>query len=44
LILATFDYRERHKERTAAMLGISLKTLYNRLKEYRADPTQPAAE
>ena len=25
------------KERTAAMLGISLKTLYNRLKAYEAD-------
>jgi len=42
LILATFAHCERHKERTAAMLGISLKTLYNRLKEYRADPAQPS--
>jgi DNA-binding NtrC family response regulator len=35
LILATFDYCGQHKERTAALLGISMKTLYNRLKEYR---------
>ena len=34
LILATFAHCERHKERTAATLGISMKTLYNRLKEY----------
>jgi len=32
--LATLDHLGRHKERTAATLGISLKTLYNRLKEY----------
>jgi DNA-binding NtrC family response regulator len=36
LILATFASFDRHKERTAAALGISLKTLYNRLKEYQA--------
>ncbi|MEJ8814487.1 sigma-54 dependent transcriptional regulator [Variovorax ureilyticus] len=35
LILATFEYCGHHKERTAALLGISMKTLYNRLKEYR---------
>ena len=35
LILATFEYCGQHKERTAALLGISMKTLYNRLKEYR---------
>jgi two-component system response regulator AtoC len=45
--LATLDHLGRHKERTAATLGISLKTLYNRLKEYAAsgdaDPlTEPA--
>ncbi|MBT2322331.1 sigma-54-dependent Fis family transcriptional regulator [Variovorax paradoxus] len=34
-ILATFDYCGQHKERTAALLGISMKTLYNRLKEYK---------
>ncbi|HZE90403.1 MAG TPA: sigma-54 dependent transcriptional regulator [Rhizobacter sp.] len=32
--LATLEYMGRHKEKTAATLGISLKTLYNRLKEY----------
>ncbi len=36
LILATFAHYDQHKERTAAVLGISLKTLYNRLKEYGA--------
>jgi DNA-binding NtrC family response regulator len=34
LILATFEHCGRNKERTAAALGISLKTLYNRLKEF----------
>lgn len=37
LILATLQHFNNHKERTAAVLGISLKTLYNRLKEYSAD-------
>jgi two-component system response regulator AtoC len=34
VILATLEHYGHHKERTAAALGISLKTLYNRLKEY----------
>ncbi len=34
LIQATLQYFNNHKERTAAVLGVSLKTLYNRLKEY----------
>ena len=34
VILATLRHYKHHKERTAAALGISLKTLYNRLKEY----------
>jgi DNA-binding NtrC family response regulator len=34
LILATFAHCGHNKERTAAALGISLKTLYNRLKEF----------
>jgi two-component system, NtrC family, response regulator AtoC len=34
LILATLQYYNNHKERAAAALGISLKTLYNRLKDY----------
>ncbi len=37
LTLATLRHFNHHKERTAAVLGISLKTLYNRLKEYAAD-------
>jgi two-component system response regulator AtoC len=32
----------RHKEKTAATLGISLKTLYNRLKEYSSGEDDPA--
>jgi DNA-binding NtrC family response regulator len=34
VILATLEHYGHQKERTAAALGISLKTLYNRLKEY----------
>ena len=34
VILATLKHYGHHKERTAAALGVSLKTLYNRLKEY----------
>ena len=37
LIEATLEACDGHKERTAARLGVSLKTLYNRLKEYSAD-------
>jgi len=33
-IVATYLHCDRHKERAAAVLGISLKTLYNRLKAY----------
>ena len=36
LILATLEHFGHHKERTAGALGVSLKTLYNRLKEYGA--------
>ncbi|RYZ11585.1 MAG: sigma-54-dependent Fis family transcriptional regulator [Comamonadaceae bacterium] len=35
VILATFEHCAGHKERTAAVLGISMKTLYNRLKDYQ---------
>jgi two-component system, NtrC family, response regulator AtoC len=38
--LATLEYFGRHKEKTAATLGVSLKTLYNRLKEYSTVPVQ----
>jgi DNA-binding NtrC family response regulator len=34
MILATLEHFGHQKERTAAALGVSLKTLYNRLKEY----------
>ncbi len=39
--LATLEHLGRHKEKTAATLGISLKTLYNRLKEYSASGDEP---
>jgi DNA-binding NtrC family response regulator len=41
LIHATLKQCKHQKERTAAILGISLKTLYNRLKEYAADDVSP---
>jgi two-component system, NtrC family, response regulator AtoC len=34
LIRATLKHYDDHKERTAAVLGLSLKTLYNRLRNY----------
>lgn len=37
LILATLDHHRGDKPQTAEALGISLKTLYNRLKQYGAD-------
>ncbi len=40
--LATLEYFGRHKEKTAATLGVSLKTLYNRLKEYSTVPISEA--
>ncbi|MGZ9030899.1 MAG: AAA-type ATPase lid domain-containing protein, partial [Burkholderiaceae bacterium] len=43
LIFATLEHYGGHKERTAAALGVSLKTLYNRLKEYSSDG-QPSAD
>ncbi len=36
MILATMAHYQNHRERAAAALGISLKTLYNRLKDYAA--------
>ena len=46
LILATLQHYGNHKERTAAVLGVSLKTLYNRLKEYEqsAEPDAPGGK
>jgi two-component system response regulator AtoC len=43
LILATLHYYNNHKERAAAALGISLKTLYNRLKDYASGSNKPPA-
>lgn len=37
--LATLEHYGRQRERTAAALGVSLKTLYNRLKEYSTVPS-----
>jgi DNA-binding NtrC family response regulator len=37
LILATLRHYRHQKERTAAALGVSLKTLYNRLKQYAGE-------
>jgi len=42
LILATMAHFDNHKERAAAALGVSLKTLYNRLKAY-AEEDEAAA-
>ena len=44
LTLATLEHLGKHKEKTAATLGISLKTLYNRLKEYAAEDGDPLSE
>ena len=35
LILMTLEHTRDNKTRAAEMLGISLKTLYNRLNEYK---------
>jgi DNA-binding NtrC family response regulator len=43
LILATFEHCGHNKERTAAALGISLKTLYNRLKEFASEGRESTA-
>ena len=36
LIFATLNLCHGNKTRAATMLGVSLKTLYNRINEYRA--------
>jgi DNA-binding NtrC family response regulator len=36
-IFATLDHCRGHKRRCAEILGVSLKTLYNRLAEYQSD-------
>ena len=43
LILATLEHFNLQKERTAAALGVSLKTLYNRLTEYNAEKADAAS-
>jgi DNA-binding NtrC family response regulator len=42
LILATLDHFGGDKTKCAAALGISLKTLYNRLREYKREETGAA--
>jgi DNA-binding NtrC family response regulator len=37
LIHATLEMCHGNKTRAAGMLGVSLKTLYNRINEYRAE-------
>jgi len=37
LILATLDHHGGNKKKTADVLGVSLKTLYNRLNSYKED-------
>ena len=37
IIIANLDHNGGDKKQTAAVLGISLKTLYNRLRDYEAD-------
>ncbi len=43
LIFATLDQCEGNKRRCAERLGISLKTLYNRLSEYQSQPSAAAS-
>jgi DNA-binding NtrC family response regulator len=38
LIFETLAFTSNNKTRAAEMLGISLKTLHNKLKEYEAEP------
>jgi DNA-binding NtrC family response regulator len=38
LILETLGHTQNNKTRAAELLGISLKTLHNKLKEYEAQP------
>jgi len=38
LIFETLEFTDNNKTRAAELLGISLKTLHNKLKEYEAEP------
>jgi DNA-binding NtrC family response regulator len=42
LILRTLEFTRNNKTRAAEILGISLKTLHNKLKEYGSSPDQGA--
>ena len=42
LILRTLEHTRNNKTRAAEILGISLKTLHNKLKEYSQAKEQPA--
>lgn len=44
LILATLEDLQGHKTRAAEILGISLKTLYNRLHTYGYPSDPPLTE
>ncbi|HSD39014.1 MAG TPA: sigma-54 dependent transcriptional regulator [Rhodocyclaceae bacterium] len=44
LIRATLKHYDDHKERTAAVLGVSLKTLYNRLRNYSQERVEESAQ
>jgi DNA-binding NtrC family response regulator len=43
VIYATLDHCDGNKRRCAEMLGVSLKTLYNRLTEYQSGPSAMAS-
>jgi DNA-binding NtrC family response regulator len=43
LILATLNETKQDKKRAAEVLGISLKTLYNRLNDYKSEKSEAAA-
>lgn len=44
MILATLRHYGHHREQTAAVLGISMKTLYNRLKDYQTEDPEGVAD
>jgi len=44
MIRATLELCNGNKTRAAAMLGVSLKTLYNRINEYRAEAGQSSLD
>ena len=43
LILKTLEATSNNKTRAAEILGISLKTLHNKLKEYGSAPAEAAS-